>query len=198
VSAWVHFWSGANRGGIRGVSGVELDSNRDESPAIDLHPQRLMVTEANMANSGKDGDGAPKIIVDSDWKAQAQAEKEKLSEVEEQAAAAGGDRGLPPADFQSIVGTLFSQALMYLGGMADPKTGAAMVDLEAGKHFIDLLGVLDEKTKGNLDEQEAELMKQALAEARGMFVEISRAIEQQMAKRAGGGAATGGKGPIIQ
>lgn len=143
----------------------------------------------------------PKIIVDSDWKAQAQAEKEKLAEAEQAASASGDERGLPPADFQSIVGTLFSQALMYLGGMADPKTGAAMVDLEAGRHFIDLLGVLETKTKGNLDEQEQALMTQALAEARGMFVEIKAAVDRQMASRAagkGGGAGPGGgKGPMI-
>ncbi len=92
-----------------------------------------------MTDANQDESGTPKIIVDSDWKAQAQAEKEKLSEVDEKAAAeAGGGKGLPPADFQSIVGTLFSQALMYLGGMADRQTGQVMVDLEAGKHFIDL------------------------------------------------------------
>ncbi len=144
-----------------------------------------------------------KIIVDSDWKAQAQAEKEKLAEVDEHAEAASGQGGLPPADFQSIVGTLFSQALMYLGGMADRRSGAVMVDLEAGKHFIDLLAVLETKTKGNLDTTEKELMTQALAEARGMFVEIKSAVDRQVAGGGvpgsgpiGGGA--GPKGPIIQ
>lgn len=160
------------------------------------------MTDANPASGGPPN--TPKIIVDSDWKAQAQAEKEKLSEVDEKAQAAAGAEGLPPADFQSIVGTLFSQALMYLGGMADRQTGAVMVDLETGKHFIDLLGVLEEKTRGNLDEQEAELMKQALAESRGMFVEIKRAVERQAAGGGRGGfgapgsGEVGGKGPIIQ
>lgn len=161
------------------------------------------MTNSTPASGGQPNtpEDAPKIIVDSDWKAQAQAEKEKLSEVQEQAQASAGG-GLPPADFQSIVGTLFSQALMYLGGMADRQTGAVMVDLEAGKHFIDLLGVLDEKTRGNLNEQEAELMKQALVESRGMFVEINRAVQRQAAGGGGlGGAGSGeigGKGPIIQ
>lgn len=146
---------------------------------------------------------SPKIIVDSDWKAQAQAEKEKLAEVDEHAEAASGQGGLPPADFQSIVGTLFSQALMYLGGMADRRSGAVMVDLEAGKHFIDLLAVLEAKTKGNLDATEKELMTQALAEARGMFVEIKSAVDRQVAGGGmpGSGAIGGGKGPkgpIIQ
>lgn len=165
------------------------------------------MTDSNSESGGPAN--APKIIVDSDWKAQAQAEKEKLSEVEERAQTEGGAGGMPPADFQSIVGTLFSQALMYLGGMADRQTGAVMVDLEAGKHFIDLLGVLDEKTRGNLDEQESALMKQALAESRGMFVEIKRAVDRQIASGAGsvrggvggpgvaGSGETGGKGPII-
>ena len=69
----------------------------------------------------------PKIIIDSDWKAEAQAEKEKLAEQEAASAEEGGPAGaqgkLPPADFRTLVGMLASQAIMYMGGVADPQTG---------------------------------------------------------------------------
>ncbi len=147
---------------------------------------------------------APKIIVDSDWKAQAQREREKLAEKERQAkeaaekarpaaipgmpgagsAAPGGGgadpamQGLPPADFQTLVGTMVTQALMYMGAFPDPETGRAIVSLEHARFHIDLLAVLEEKTKNNLTKDEAADLAQAVGELRNRFVEIVQAIAQ--------------------
>jgi hypothetical protein len=138
---------------------------------------------------------APKIIVDTDWKAQAQREREKLAEKERQSKEAaekarpqtgpaghgGGDpatQGMPPADFQALVGTMVTQALMYMGAFPDPETGRAIVSLEHARFHIDLLGVLDEKTKNNLSPDEAADLSQALTELRHRFVEIVQAIAQ--------------------
>ncbi len=139
---------------------------------------------------------APKIIVDSDWKSQAQAEKAKLAEAEAEAEAKGAQSGqgqLPPADFRTMVGMLATQAVMYLGGMVHPETGGAVVDLEYSKHSIDLLGVLEEKTKGNLSEEEASELSGALNELRMRWVEISKMVAEQAAKGQGDGAS----GPIV-
>lgn len=124
----------------------------------------------------------PKIQIDSDWKAEAQAEKERL--VKEAKAAEGqpsrrGTNELPPADFQTLIGTFASQAVMGLGAVRDPKTGGVVVDLPGAKLAIDLLAVVQEKTKGNLSEQESGELKQALTELRARFVQISEAVASQ-------------------
>jgi hypothetical protein len=155
-------------------------------------------------------EGAPKLVVDSDWKSQAQAERERLAEAEKKAAAnkpaggVGGGRGsreLPPADFDTLVGTMLTQALMYLGGFPDPQTGRAIVSLEHAKFHIDLLDVLAQKVKGNLTKEEEENLTGALHELRARFVEIAQAVAQMARERAAGGGAgqPGGvpKGPPL-
>ena len=123
----------------------------------------------------------PKLHVDSDWKAQAQAEKERLSKQEAEKARRGGREEMPPADFRSLVGILASQAVSGLGGYADEQ-GRVMVDLMGSRFAIDLLGVLEEKTKGNLTPEEASELKEVLSELRQRFVQIATMIQQQMAK----------------
>ena len=143
---------------------------------------------------------APKIVIDSDWKAQAQKEREKLADKERQSKEAaekarqaqpaipgmapspgsdpGQPQGMPPADFQALVGTMVTQALMYMGAFPDPETGRAVVSLEHARFHIDLLGVLNEKTKNNLTPEEAGDLSQALQELRLRFVEIVQAVAQ--------------------
>lgn len=140
---------------------------------------------------------APKIIVDDDWKSQAQAEKERFAQDEVKKAAeaparsgapgAGPDE-LPPADFPSLVGMLVTQALMYLGGVADRRTGQAVFDPEMARFYVDLLAVLEEKTKGNLSEAEAKDLSGAVHELRLRFVELSQAMARQAMQGKGPGA----------
>lgn len=125
-------------------------------------------------------EGAPKLHIDSDWKAEAQKERERLAEKEKKREESGPQQGeLPPADFKGLVGLLASQAIMGLGVMGDQKTGRVVVDLEGSKFYIDLLGVLDEKTQGNLDEGEADELAQVLSELRGRYVQLSDLIAKQ-------------------
>lgn len=146
----------------------------------------------------------PEILVDSDWKNQAQAEKDKLAEFDTQAAAPkGGPDDLPPADFQSLLGMLATQAIMYLGGMADRRTGQAVIDLELSRHFIDLIAVLEDKTKGNISKEETDELTGLLQELRTRYVEIARAVsksyaEQQSKHGPGSSPAPPGASPIIQ
>ena len=121
----------------------------------------------------------PKIIVDDDWKAQAQAEKEKLTEQpetgEEGKPPGSGPRELPPANFPTLVSSLVTQILYSLGGMEDPKTKKRYVDLDLAKHHIDMLSVLEDKTRGNLSDEEKKLLDQALYETRMQYVQIAQA-----------------------
>ena len=136
----------------------------------------------------------PKLHVDSDWKAQAQAEKERLSKKEAERPQRPGRDEMPPADFRSLVGVLASQAIGGLGGYADEQ-GRVMVDLMGSRFAIDLLGVLEEKTRGNLTDDEAKDLKEVLAELRSRFVQIAQAVAARMASGQGvAGATTPGLG----
>ena len=125
-----------------------------------------------------------KLHVDTDWKAEARAEKERLAK-EEQAKAARGEPPrageLPEADFKALVGMLASQAILGLGAMGDPKSGRVVVDLPGARFSIDLLTMLEHRTKGNLTDEEAKELSQILAELRGRFVQISQLVAQQPA-----------------
>ncbi len=145
------------------------------------------------------GDDAPQLHVDADWKAEAERERQRLAEAEAKArdaggAAAGGEgQELPPADFRGLVSMLASQALMGLGTMTDPQSRGVIVDLEGSRFAIDLLGVLEEKTAGNLSEEESSELTQALGALRSRYVEIAQLVSQQMA--GGGGAGGAGMPP---
>ena len=137
---------------------------------------------------------APKIHVDSDWKAQAQAEKERLAKQEAEKAPRPGREEMPPADFRSLMGILASQAVSGLGGYADEQ-GRVMVDLVGSRFAIDLLGVLEEKTRGNLTPEEAKDIQEVLAELRSRFVQIAQAVAARMASGQGVATAPAGAPP---
>ncbi|MCC6581109.1 MAG: DUF1844 domain-containing protein [Phycisphaeraceae bacterium] len=137
---------------------------------------------------------APKIQVDSDWKAQARAEKERLSQQSKQGSEPGpvtaGSSGaksasgrtpgqLPTPSFEALVSTMATQALFALGGIPDPRTGQRMAHLQLARHHIDLLDVLTQKTKGNLTEDESNLLAQTLYELRSRYIALSNAQRQQ-------------------
>ncbi len=141
---------------------------------------------------------SPQLHIDSDWKAQAEAERDRLAKAEESKAAQDGEGGhgaLPPADMRSLVGMIATQALAGLGMYGDRDSGKVVVDFEGAKFAIDLLGVLEEKTKGNLAEDEAAELKQVLAELRSRFVQLLQAVAQQQSQA--GGAASAKPGLII-
>src|ERR1043166_8253426 len=77
---------------------------------------------------------------------------------------AGGDSLDDPTSFLSLIMSLASNAAASLGMMPHPMTGETGVDLQTAKHWIDVLGMLDEKTQGNLDEQEAQMLENLLAD----------------------------------
>ncbi len=133
-----------------------------------------------MADNDKNKGGEePKIIVDSDWKKQAQAEKEKLDkEVEEAPDRGRGPRRIPPASFSTLVSSLAMQVMMSLGGMQDPQTKRPVVDLALAKHHIDTLAMLEEKTKGNITEEEKKLLDEALYQVRMQYVQIAQRVSQ--------------------
>jgi len=134
-----------------------------------------------------DDSSTPKLHIDSDWKAQAQAEKERLAQKEHEreagkkSAGPGGPDDLSPAEFRTLVSMMASQALMALGGYGDQKSGKVMVDLPGAKLAIDLIAVLEEKTKGNLSAEESAELAEILAAVRSRFVYFLEIVARQQA-----------------
>lgn len=81
---------------------------------------------------------------------------------------------LPHIDFATFVLSLSHSALMHLGEAPDPDTNQTNVDLPLAKQNIDILVLLEEKTKGNLSGDEERLLAQVLFDLRMRFVEKSK------------------------
>ncbi|MFZ0084914.1 MAG: DUF1844 domain-containing protein [Candidatus Acidiferrales bacterium] len=101
-------------------------------------------------------------------------------------AAAGGEEHSTSRSFQMLVDFLTRNAAAMLGGMADPRTGQAFVDLEGAREVIDMLDALREKTRGNLSKEDDNLLIEVLGSLKLTFMEISKAAAEQMAKKAKG------------
>ena len=84
----------------------------------------------------------------------------------------GGSVGkMPPATFEFLVHTLFTQALMAFGRIPNPITNKAMKNITTAKHFIDTLGMLEEKTQGNLTSDERKLLEEVQHQLRTLYLE---------------------------
>ena len=136
-------------------------------------------------------DEQPSLHIDTDWKKQAQDEKRKLAEQAEKnkasappsaatpaaASTAAGrrpraQRELPPPGIASLVQSLMSQILYYLGDL--PSAGGQQVlDVDMAKHQLDTLSMLEDKTKNNLTEDEKNLLDAALYETRSRFINVA-------------------------
>jgi hypothetical protein len=139
----------------------------------------------------------PSLHIDTDWKRQAQEEKKRLAEEESKkakesapaapaAAAAAAPPGaaaprgasprgrgdLPPASFPTLVQSILTQILFYLGDLSQ-RGAEPNVNLDMAKHQIDILGILEEKTRGNLSEEEKQMLDTALYETRMRYVSVA-------------------------
>ena len=84
----------------------------------------------------------------------------------------GGAMGkMPPATFEFLIHTLFTQALMAFGRIPNPITNKAMKNIPTAKHFIDTLDMLEEKTRGNLASDERKLLEEIQHQLRTLYVE---------------------------
>ena len=82
-----------------------------------------------------------------------------------------GVQVLPPANFTMLLAMFSTQAMVALGMIPHPGTGKPMPNLDLAKHFIDLLGVVEEKTRGNLNDSEKSQLEQALHDLRMLYVQ---------------------------
>lgn len=89
----------------------------------------------------------------------------------------------PPATFEFLVQTLFTQALMAFGRVPNPITQQSLKNLDTARHFIDTLEMLEKKTARNLEQDEQRLLDEVLHQLRMSYMQeqaASSADEQSL------------------
>jgi hypothetical protein len=107
-----------------------------------------------------------------------QATEKTAAKEESRKAQSGSAEGqrlpLPEVNFSSLIFSLSSSALLHLGEIPDPQSGEKRTDLELAKHSIDIIAMLQEKTRGNLDPEEKMFLDSILTDLRLRFVKASK------------------------
>jgi len=79
---------------------------------------------------------------------------------------------MPEVTFTAFIMSMNTSALFHLGEISDPASGEKQMDLVLAQHSIDILALLEEKTKGNLTEEEQDLLKHVLYDLKMRYVRI--------------------------
>jgi hypothetical protein len=86
---------------------------------------------------------------------------------------------LHPVDFATHVLSLASSAMVALGQLSAPTGEAGEIDLDTARYLIDVLGMLEDKTRGNLDDSESKLLQSLIYDLRVAFVDANQAAAQK-------------------
>lgn len=130
--------------------------------------------------------------VDESWKEQAEKEKQsapqqaaQASQPKDESAASGQpgkpdiqyeEEGMPQAKFDIFISGLAMEALIALGDMAHPATRRQSTNLAQAKYLIDVMGIIEEKTRGNLSVDENKLLQDALYQLRMRYMSRSSGV----------------------
>ena len=127
-----------------------------------------------MADAKKEKKEEKKIIIDEDWKQEAQKEKEILAAKEEAEKEEVEGRGeLPEGNFAALISMLVTQSLFAMGFLQIKGQDKREPDLELAKYNIDMLATLEEKTRGNLTGDEQKVLSEQLSQLRMAYVKIA-------------------------
>jgi hypothetical protein len=160
--------------------GTPRDVPEDERPAIEpAAPQPATAAADAVSATGQPAPpeaAAPQASVNTGAPA---PQQETAATEESDLPGVGAEDELPgaddPASFASFLMSIASNAASALGMMEHPVSGKREVDLELGKHWIDVLGMLQQKTRGNLLPQEQQILEGLLADLRMQYVSLTNA-----------------------
>ena len=158
---------------------------------MDEEQATFKVTDRRLFNS----DGTPREVP-PDEKAEPKASP-AAAVPDSQASSAPTEADIPdandPAGFVNFAMSIASNAASALGMMEHPVTHKREVDLELGKHWIDVLGMLQKKTQGNLSPPEAQILESWLADLRMQYVSLTGPSAPKTARAYTGRDIIGGK-----
>jgi len=175
----------------------------EEQPTFKVTDRRLFNADGSPRDLPPEEKPEPKPVVGEESAAAAavapepaQAEaspgvEEPAPDAEEEFSEADLAEARDPASFVSFIMSIASNAASALGMMEHPVTHQREVDVELGRHWIDVLGMLETKTKGNLTPQEMRMLEGLLADLRMQYVSLVNS--PQRAQRFTGSDITGGR-----
>ena len=163
----------------------EVPPEEKPEPKSEPAPQSTPVTAAASASDSAGISSQPEATSSTtstpaataaESPAPAQTQPNEEAELNDEAELPGVD---DPASFASFMMSIASNAASSLGMMEHPFTHKREVDLELGKHWIDVLGMLQQKTRGNLLPQEQQMLESLLADLRMQYVSLTHAAPQK-------------------
>lgn len=135
----------------------------------------LDATEPKAKRPEEDEKPSPPEVTESDEQTVLSPDESEESEIP------GGE---DPASFVNFLSTLATNAAAALGALPHPATGQRSLDLETGKYWLDVLGMIRDKTVGNLHPQESRLLDGLLGDLRMQYVQLVKATEEQLKAQA--------------
>src|SRR5688572_22852299 len=153
------------------------DGSIKEGVVIEPRPAEARTEPRAEAAPPRDADGEKPGVKSEERRADHAASPE----MEEDEEIPGAD---DPASFVNFLSTLATNAAASLGAVPHPATGQRSLDLETGKYWLDVLGMLRDKTNGNLHPQESRLLDGLLADLRMQYVTVVRATEEKLKAQA--------------
>lgn len=111
---------------------------------------------------------------DSKIEAEDAVKEEVKEEVKKEAKKEERTGPLPEVNFSSFILSLSSSVLLHLGEIADPISGEKRKNMDLAKQSIDIISMLQDKTKGNISQDEEKLIEQMLFDLRMRFFEASK------------------------
>jgi hypothetical protein len=153
--------------------GVQFEESKPkpESAPTQINAEPAISQQPQMTDAAENNNSEPEIEIE------AEADDEILDESQ----IPGAEN---PASFANFLLSLASQAAAALGLAENPMTGQRRPDLELSRYWLDVLGMLREKTKGNLHPQEQKLFDGLLGDLRIQYLQLARAAEAQLKKQA--------------
>jgi hypothetical protein len=145
------------------ITGAAMTKEQEE--------QGFRVTDKRLFRDD-DKEEAPKSAGDKEEKPAGETSSAKEEKAPEQEASSR-----PPIDFPSYILSYYTQGLVLLGEVPNPYTNKKEEDIEAVRHTIEILAMLDQKTKGNLSNEEQKLLESVLYELRMKFMAKTNRIK---------------------
>ncbi len=117
------------------------------------------------------------VSTEASDKAEDRSPDEKPPVIGEEKSSEEAKSARPPIDFPSYILSYYTQGLVLMGEVPNPYTNKKEEDIEAARHMIDILSMLEEKTKGNLSKDEQQLLESVLYELRMKFMAKTSSIK---------------------
>lgn len=151
------------------------EDTESEATAPKAQPDSIASEKASAPQSATSVDGAPQAPTVAEQNQQADAYRESSVEMDREVEASGHSAKDLEITFERFLASLYMTGMLQLGLMQE-QGGQPHLDLIGARQTIDSLGLLTEKTKGNLTPKEQNFLQNALYELRMAYVEVTNAI----------------------